>query len=55
MKFVIRRDEDGAYVSKSGSESSFTHYLQLAEIFNSREEAENNRCKENEYIEEVDL
>ena len=54
--FVIRRtDQGGGYVRKPlGHQafrgSSYTHYLQEARIFTTREEAERERCPGNEAI-----
>lgn len=55
MSFVIRRSNDSKYVTNPGSQSSYTAFLQYARIFPSQEEAERNRCVENEYVEEVRL
>ena len=49
--FVIKRtDQGGGYVAPSGSVSSYTGALQNARIFNTAEEAERNRCPQNEII-----
>ena len=47
--YVIRRNEDGRYVSRLGSEHSYTRRLEDARAFQSREIAERNAC-ENEHV-----
>jgi hypothetical protein len=49
MTYVIKRN-DGAYVSRSGSRSSYTFKLEEARKFASEEEAMRNCCVENETI-----
>jgi len=51
--FVLKRTSDGKYVAKPGSNNSYTKYLQHARVFRTREEAERDRCPENERIVEV--
>lgn len=50
--YVIKR-EDGAYVSRQGSEHSYTRKLQEARPFNSRAGAEHECCS-NEHVVSVD-
>jgi hypothetical protein len=50
---VLKRTSDGKYVAKPGSKNSYTKYLQHARVFRTREEAERDRCPENERIVEV--
>ena len=47
--YVIVRNEDVAYVAKSDYSSSYTKYLQHAQQFCTREEAEKQKC-ENERV-----
>ena len=47
--YVIRRNEDGKYVSRPSSEHSYTRRLEDAQAFQSREIAEGNAC-ENEHV-----
>lgn len=49
MMFVLRRD-DGKYVAKPGSEHSYTWKLENAQIFRTHEEADKDRCVENETV-----
>lgn len=42
--YVIRRNEDGAYVTPPGSQHSYTKDLRKARLFNTREEAERDKC-----------
>jgi hypothetical protein len=44
VSYVIKRNEDGAYVAPRGSASSYTKQLQNARTFSTREEAERERC-----------
>lgn len=54
MKFVLRRtDQGGGYVTPPGSPKSYTKNKAAARRYSSREEAERDRCKGNEVIEEV--
>lgn len=48
--FVLKRVSDGAYVAIPGAVKSYTHRLEEAQVFGSWQEAERNRCRENEYI-----
>lgn len=48
--YVIKRVPDGAYVALPGSRGSYTSYLQRAQTFHSREEAERHRCPGNEVV-----
>lgn len=51
--FALKRTTDGKYVAKPGSKNSYTKVLQHARVFRTREEAERDRCPENERIVEV--
>lgn len=51
MAYVIKRtDQGGGYVAPPGSRASYTPYLQSAQVFSTREEAERNRCPGNEVV-----
>ncbi len=45
--YVIQR-ADGMFVAKDGSEHSYTDRLQDAQVYQTREDAERNRCPGNE-------
>lgn len=47
--YVLRRT-DGKYVARSGSEHSYTRKLEDAQVFKTYDEAERNRCIENETV-----
>mgnify|MGYP001576708874 CR=1 FL=1 len=47
---ILRTDRGGAYVSRQGSTHSYTTRLQYARTFATREEAEANRCPDNEMV-----
>ena len=53
--YVIKRSGDGKMVAKAGRESSYTTSLQCAQIFYTRQDAEYNRCVDNEYVKEINL
>lgn len=42
--YVLQREEDGLYCVPPGAPRSYTERLQNAQVFDSREEAEENRC-----------
>ncbi len=44
MKCVLKRIEDGKYVTPPGSARSYTDRLQHARVYSSPEEAERERC-----------
>lgn len=51
--FVIRRtDQGGGYVSKPGSSHSYTKQVTRIRKFSTREEADAERCPENEVVED---
>lgn len=50
--YVIKRDNDGKYVSRPGSEHSYTPFLQRARTFQSRASALESAC-ENECVQSV--
>lgn len=47
--YVIQRD-DGAFVSRPGSDHSYTRLLQQARTFATRDAAERERCPGNERV-----
>ena len=51
--YVLKRNEDGAYVSKPGSHNSYTTRLENAQVFDTKEKAEGNACG-NEHAMSVD-
>ena len=53
MYVIKRTDQGGGWVTPAGSRSSYTHKLQHARVFASREEADRHRCPGNELIESV--
>lgn len=51
MAYIIKRtDQGGGYVAKPGSAKSYTHNLEHARKFDTREQAEADRCKGNEVV-----
>ena len=44
MKYVLKRHEDDKYVAKPGSEKSYTRSLQAAQKFDSKEQADAQKC-----------
>ena len=50
MYVLKRTDQHGGYVTQPGDPSSYTHNLARARTFASREDAERQRCKENEVV-----
>lgn len=55
MPYVIKHTNGRkGYVTEPGSKRSYTPSLQRARVFNTREEAEGNRCPGNEYVVEID-
>jgi hypothetical protein len=51
--YVLKRNEDGAYVAPPGQRGSYTRRLENARKFRTREEAERNACG-NEYVETLE-
>lgn len=49
MSWVIVRSGDGKYVSKEGSQHSYTSKLERAQLFSSKESAQN-QCCGNEHV-----
>jgi hypothetical protein len=47
--YVLQRD-DGKYVAPPGQEHSYTSKLEQAQTFRTAEEADRNRCPENERV-----
>jgi hypothetical protein len=55
MNYVIKRtDQGGGYVAPPGSAKSYTRNLAKARKFTTREEADKNRCVENEVVRSVE-
>jgi len=52
--YVIRRTSDGKFVAIPGSKNSYTTSIRKARVFTTRESAENSRCVENEYVENLE-
>ena len=51
MAYLLKRtDRCGGFVAKSGRPSSYTNNLRNARKFDTREEAEANRCVGNEIV-----
>ena len=54
MKYLLKRtDQGGGYVAPAGSAKSYTHNINRARRFDTREAAEAERCPGNEVIVEV--
>jgi len=49
--YRLRRYKDGRFVAPSGSIKSYTPHKEGARHYETREEAEKDRCVESEYIE----
>jgi hypothetical protein len=52
MMYILIRT-DGAYVSRHGSEHSYTRRLEHARTYTTREAAQRDACVENERVEEL--
>ena len=53
--YIIKRtDQGGGWVTNPGSKSSYTRSLQKARVYPTREEADADRCPENEVVESVE-
>lgn len=50
MKYVLKRD-DGKYVTPPGSNWAYTTLLQNARVFDTREEAEREKCGNERIVE----
>lgn len=50
MGYVIRRNEDGKFVARPGSERSYTNKLEDARVYPSRDAARADLCIENEHV-----
>lgn len=50
MYVIKRTDQGGGYVAKQGLRSSYTCNINKVRFFSTKEEAEQNRCPENEVI-----
>ena len=54
MPFVIRRtDQGGGYVARPDSKHSYVHSVHRARKYDTREAAVNDRCPENEVVEDL--
>lgn len=54
MSYVLKRtDQGGGYVAPAGSEKSYTKLLSKARRFVTRQEAEAERCPDNEVIVQI--
>ncbi len=53
MAYALQRIEDGKYVSRPGSKSSYTQSIQNARGYDTKEAAEGDRCG-NERIVQID-
>ena len=52
--YVLRRtDQGGGWVTPAGSHRAYTHSLLKARIYNTKQEAESDRCVGNEVVEDV--
>jgi hypothetical protein len=54
MPYVLQRIPDGAFVCRSGLGASYSRLLQHAKLFDTRAQAEAERCPENERIRDVE-
>ena len=53
--YVIKRlDQGGGYVTRPGSEQSYSHRLERAQAYTTREAADRNRCPGNEIVVDVE-
>ena len=50
MYVLERTNQGGGYVAKPGKDGSYTSKLQHARMFATREQAERERCPENEHV-----
>ena len=51
MTYVIKRtDQGGGYLSIPGNKSSYTRYLERAQIFRTKDHADSERCPDNEIV-----
>jgi hypothetical protein len=50
MRYVLQRSSDGKFVTREGSEHSYSHKLQDARVFRSKLDAAVSACCENERI-----
>jgi hypothetical protein len=51
--YVIKNTEHGGYVNQPGSRSSYTRSLEQARKFDTKDQAEGERCPENEVVIDV--
>ena len=54
MPYVIRHAFQNAFVANPGSKGSYTRFLQEAQTFSTKEEANKNCCADNEYVVSVE-
>lgn len=50
MYVIKKTDQGGGYVAKDGNEHSYTHDIEEAKVFKTRQQAELNLCPENETV-----
>jgi len=50
MYVIQRTDQGGGYVAKPGSAHSYVRFIKNARKFSTKEEAENDRCPQNERV-----
>lgn len=48
--YVIRNNDTGKFVARSGSESSYTNAIQNARVFSTKESAQRHLCVDNETV-----
>lgn len=50
MYVIQRTDQGGGFLAPSGSHNAYTHNLQVAQTFTTKEKAEANCCPGNEVV-----
>lgn len=55
MYVIQRTDQGGGYVAEYGSKHSYTNRVEKARRYRTREEADTDRCPENEVVVELPL
>lgn len=53
MYVIKRTDQGGGYVNRPGSANTYTESLEQAQKYATREEADANRCPDNEIVIDV--
>lgn len=54
MYVIKRTDQGGGYVAPAGSDKSYTHTLENAKMWRTRENADRERCVGNEIVLNLD-